>query len=141
VNLDAVCVISSKSKEPSKLLKGDLIPPSFGHPMKLPHVPLLFNIQGGIELSNYLIVLILLKRHDIPQVFDSTSSHYLIKDHVMLYLHIGLVNPLRNFYELGHGNGPRLIEVLLKCHVKFRPSCLALTRLSSSWSDIVLLIR
>jgi hypothetical protein len=86
VNLDAVCVIPSKSKEPSKLLKGDLILPSFGHPMKLPHAPPLFNIQGGIELSNYLIVPILLKRHKTPQVFGSTSSHYLIKNCVMLCL-------------------------------------------------------
>jgi hypothetical protein len=80
--------------------------------------PPLFNIQGGIELSNYLIVPILLKRHDIPQVFGSTSSHYLIKDHVMLCLHIGLVNPLRNCHMLGLGNDHRLIEVLLKCRVK-----------------------
>jgi hypothetical protein len=39
VNLDAVCVIPSKSKEPSKLLKGDLISHSLGHPMELPRVP------------------------------------------------------------------------------------------------------
>jgi hypothetical protein len=118
VNLDVVCVIPSKYKKPSKLLKGDLIPPSLGHSMELPRVPPLFNIQGGIELSNYLIVLILLKRHDIPQVFDSTSSHYLIKDHVMLCLHIGPVNPLRNCRELNLGNDHRLKKVLLKCRVK-----------------------
>jgi hypothetical protein len=118
VNLDAVCVISSKFKEPSNLLKCDLILPSLGHPMKLPRVPPLFNIHGGIELSNYLIALILLKRYDIPQVFSSTSSHYLIKDHVMLCLHIGPINPLRNCHELGLGNDHRLIEVLLKCCVK-----------------------
>jgi hypothetical protein len=84
MNLDVICVIPSKSKEPSKMLKGDLIPHSLGHPMKLSRVPPLFNIQGGIELSNYLIISILLKRHDIPQVFGSISSHYLIKDRVML---------------------------------------------------------
>jgi hypothetical protein len=39
VNLDAVCVIPSKSKEPSKLLKGDLISHSLGHLMELSHVP------------------------------------------------------------------------------------------------------
>jgi hypothetical protein len=118
VNLDVVCVIPSKSKEPSKLLKGDLIPPSLGHPMKLPRVPPLFNIHGGIKLSNYLIVPILLKRHDIPQVFGSTSNHYVIKDRMMLYLHIGPVNPLRNCYRLGLGNDHKLIEVLLKYRVK-----------------------
>jgi hypothetical protein len=118
VNLDVVCVIPSKSKEPTKLLKGDLIPPFLSHLMKLPHVPPLFNIQGGIELSNYIIVPILLKRHGIPQVFSSTSSHYLIKDCVMLCLRIGPVNPLRNCHELGLGNDHRLIEVLLKCCVK-----------------------
>jgi hypothetical protein len=80
--------------------------------------PSLFNIQGGIELSNYLIVLILLKRHDIPQVFGSTGSHYLIKNRVMLCFHIGPVNPLRNCRGLGLGNDHRLIEVLLKCRVK-----------------------
>jgi hypothetical protein len=42
VNLDAAFL--RLSKEPSKLLKGDLILPSFGYPMKLPRVPLLFNI-------------------------------------------------------------------------------------------------
>jgi hypothetical protein len=118
MNIDAVCVIPSKSKESSKLLKGDLIPPPLGHPMELPCVPPLLNIQGGIELSNYLIVPILLKRHDIPQVFGSTSSHYLIKDRVMLCLHIGLINPLRNCCRLGLGNDHRLIVVLLKCRVK-----------------------
>jgi hypothetical protein len=91
MNLDAICVIPSKSKEPNKLLKGDLISSPLGHPMELPRAPPppLFNIQGGIELNNYLIVSILLKRHDIPQVFGSTSIHYLIKDRVMLCLHIG----------------------------------------------------
>jgi hypothetical protein len=118
VNLDVICVIPSKSKEPSKLLKCDLIPPSLGHPMKLTHVPPLFNIQGGIELGNYLTVLILLKRHDIPQVFGSTSSHYLIKDCIMLCLHIGPVNPLRNCRGLSLSNDHGLIEVLLKCRVK-----------------------
>jgi hypothetical protein len=39
VNLDAVYVILSKSKEPSKLLKCDIIPPSLGHPIELPRVP------------------------------------------------------------------------------------------------------
>jgi hypothetical protein len=86
--------------------------------MKLPRVPQLFNIQGDIELSNYLIITILLKRHDIPQVLGSMSTHYLIKDRVMLSLHIGQVNPLRNRHRLGLGNDHRLIEVLLKCRVK-----------------------
>jgi hypothetical protein len=119
VNLDVVCVIPFKSKEPSKLLNGDLISSSLDHPMKLPCVPPLFNIQGGIELSNYLIVSILLKRHDIPQVFSSTSSHYLIKDRIMFCLHIDPVNLLRNYRRLGLGNDHRLIEVLLKYRVKY----------------------
>jgi hypothetical protein len=118
VNLDTVCIIPSKSKEPSKLPKGDLIPPFHDHPMEFPHVPLLFNIQGGIELSNYLIILILLKSHDIPQVLDSISTHYLIKDHVMLSLHIGPVNPLGNHHGLSLGNDHKLIEVMLNCCVK-----------------------
>jgi hypothetical protein len=118
VNLDTVCIISSKSKEPSKLLKVDLVLPSLGHPMELSHVHPLFNIQGDIELSNYLIVLILLESHDIPQALGSTSTHYLIKDRVMLSLHIGPVNPLRNCHGLGIVNDHRLIEVLLKCRVK-----------------------
>jgi hypothetical protein len=118
VNLNAVCIIPSKSQEPSKLLKGDLILPSLGHPMELSRVPPLFNIQGGIELSNYLIVSILLESHDIPQVLGSTSTHYLIKDRVMFSLHIGPVNPLENRHGLGLDNDHRLIEVLLKCRVK-----------------------
>jgi hypothetical protein len=66
VNLDVICIIPSKSKEPSKLLKGDLIPSPLSHPIEIPRASL-FNIQGGIELSNYLIVPILLNRHDIPK--------------------------------------------------------------------------
>jgi hypothetical protein len=118
MNLDAICVIPSKSKEPIKLLKGDLVSSSLDHPIELSCVPPLFNIQGGIELSNYLIVLILLKRHDISQMFGSTSSHYLIKDRIILCLHIGPVNLLKNYHELDLGNDHRLIKVLLKYHVK-----------------------
>jgi hypothetical protein len=104
VNLYAVCIIPSKSKELSKLLKCDLIPHSLGHSMELPHILPLFNIQGGIELSNYLIVPILLESHGIPQVLGSTSTHYLVKDHVMLSLLIGPVNPLGNRHMLDLGN-------------------------------------
>jgi hypothetical protein len=82
VNLDAVCIISAKIKEPSKLLKGDLIPPSLGHSMEFSYVPPILNKQSGIELSYYLVVPILLKGRDIPQELGSTSSHYLIKDPV-----------------------------------------------------------
>jgi hypothetical protein len=80
--------------------------------------PLLFNVQGGIELSNYFIIPILLKSHDTPLVLGSTSTHYFIKDHIMLSLHIGPVNPLENRHRLGLGNDHGLIEVLLKCRVK-----------------------
>jgi hypothetical protein len=119
VNLDAVCITLSKSKESSKLLKSDLIPHSLGHRMKFSYVPSLFNIQSGKELSDDLIVPILLLRHGIPQVFGSTSSHYLIKDHVMLFFHVGLVNPFRKCHGLDLGNDDRLIAVLLKSCVKF----------------------
>jgi hypothetical protein len=115
VNLVVICIISPKPKEPSKLLEGDLISHSLSHPMKISCVPPLFNIQGVIELSNYLIIPIILERNDIPQVFSSTSSHYLIRDPVMLSFHVGLVNPLRKCHRLGLGNDDRLIEVLLKC--------------------------
>jgi hypothetical protein len=118
MNLDAVYIIPSKSKEPSKLLKLDLIPPFLSHPMKLPRVPLLFNIQSGIELSNYLIISIILESHNIPQVLGSTSTNYLIKDRVMLSLRIGSLNPLGNHHRLDFGNDHGLIEVLLKCRVK-----------------------
>jgi hypothetical protein len=40
VNLVAVCIISPKPKEPSKLLKGYLILHSLDHPMKFSCVPL-----------------------------------------------------------------------------------------------------
>jgi hypothetical protein len=118
VNLDTVCIISSKSKEPSKLLKGDLIPPFLGHSMEFSCVSPLLNIQAGKELSDDLIVPILFESHDIPQVLGSTRTHYLIKDRVMLFLHIGPVNPLGNHHEIGFGNDHGLIEVLLKCRVK-----------------------
>jgi hypothetical protein len=119
VNLVAICIISLKPKEPSKLLKGDLILPSLSHLIKFSCVPPLFNIQGGIELSNYLIIPILLERHDIPQVYGSTSSQYLIKDPIMLSFHVGPVNPLRKCHGLDLGIDDRLIEVMLKCCVKF----------------------
>jgi hypothetical protein len=40
VNIDVVCIIPSKFTEPNKLLKGDLVPPSLGHPMDFSCVPL-----------------------------------------------------------------------------------------------------
>jgi hypothetical protein len=118
VNLMAICIISSKSKEPSKLLKGDLILSSLSHPVKFSYVFPLFNIQADIELNNYLIIPILLERYDILQVFGSTSSHYLIKDHVMLSFHVRPLNPLKKCNGPGLDNDDRLIEVLLKCCVK-----------------------
>jgi hypothetical protein len=118
VKLVAVCIFSPKSKEPSKLLIGDLIPPSLGHPMKLPCVPPFLNIQSGRELSYDFIVLILSESHDIPQVFGFTSSHHLIKDPITIALHVVPVNPLRNCHRLSLGNDDELIEVLLKYRVK-----------------------
>jgi hypothetical protein len=44
VNLDMVCIMLSKSKEPSKLLKSDLIPSSLGHPIKFSYAPPLSSI-------------------------------------------------------------------------------------------------
>jgi hypothetical protein len=58
--------------------------------------PILLNIQGGKELSDDLIISILWESHDIPQVLGSTSTHYLIKEPVMLSLHVGLIYPLGN---------------------------------------------
>jgi hypothetical protein len=52
------------------------------------------------------------------QTFGSTSIYYLIKDRVMLSLHIGSVNSMRNCHTLGLGNDHGLIAVLLKCCVK-----------------------
>jgi hypothetical protein len=103
VNLDVVCIIPPKAKKSSKLLKGDLIPPSLGHP---------------IELCYYFVVLILLESHEFSQVFGSTSSHNLIKYHVMLSLHVSPINPLGDCHRLVLCNNDGLIEVLLKCHVK-----------------------
>jgi hypothetical protein len=39
VNLVAIYIILPKPKEPSKLLKGDLIPLFLSHPMKFSYVP------------------------------------------------------------------------------------------------------
>jgi hypothetical protein len=118
VNLVAVCMFSSKSKEPSKLLIGDLIPPSLGHPMKLFCVPPLLNIQGGKELSYDFIVSILSESHDIPQVLGSTSTHHLIKDPITFSLHVVPIYLLENWHGLVLRNDNRLIEALLKYRVK-----------------------
>jgi hypothetical protein len=118
VNLVAVCIFSSKSKEPSKLLIGDLIPPSLDHLMKLFCVPPLLNIQGGKELSYDFIVLIFSESHDIPQVLGSTNSHHLIKDPITFALHVVPVNLLENCHGLVLGNDNGLIEVLLKYCMK-----------------------
>jgi hypothetical protein len=69
-------------------------------------------------LSYDFIVPILSERHDIPQVFGSTSSHHLIKNPITLALHVVPVNPLRNYHVLSLRNDDGLIEVLLKCRVK-----------------------
>jgi hypothetical protein len=118
VNLDAVCIIPPKAKKSSKLLKSDLIPPSLGHPMEFPCISRIFNKQSGIELCYYFVVLILLESHEFSQVFGSTSSHNLIKYHVMLSLHVSPINPLGDCHRLVLCNNDGLIEVLLKCHVK-----------------------
>jgi hypothetical protein len=44
VNLVAVCIFLPKSKEPSKLLIGDLIPPSLSHLMELSCAPPFLNV-------------------------------------------------------------------------------------------------
>jgi hypothetical protein len=118
MNLGAVSISSLKSKEPSKLLIGDLIPPPLYHSMKLPCVSSLLNIQGGKELCNNLIVPIFVEDHCIPQVLSPASSHHIIKYEIMLTLHIVPVNPLRDSYKLALRNDDRLIEVLLKSCVK-----------------------
>jgi hypothetical protein len=94
VNLVAVCISSPKSKEPSKVLIGDLIPPPLHHPMEFSCISPLLNIQGGKEFSDYLIVPILLKGHNLSQVFGLTCSHHLIKDEIMLVFHVISIYPL-----------------------------------------------
>jgi hypothetical protein len=69
-------------------------------------------------LSYHFIVLILSKRHGIPQVLGSTSSHNLIKDPVILALYVVPVNPLRNYDGFVISNDNGLIEVMLECLVK-----------------------
>jgi hypothetical protein len=101
VNLVVVCIISPKTKEPSKLFKGDFIPPSLDHLMKFSCVPPLLNIQGGQQLIDDLIIPILLESHAIPQMLGSTSTHYLIKEHVMLSLHVSPIYPLEHCHGLG----------------------------------------
>jgi hypothetical protein len=86
--------------------------------MKFPSIPSLLNIQGGKELGNYLIVLILGEGHDLPQVFGLTSSHHLIKDVIMLVLHISPIYQLNDSHQLVLGNYGRLIEVLLKSGIE-----------------------
>jgi hypothetical protein len=61
---------------------------------------------------------ILLEIHQLSQVLGSTSSHHLIKDPVILGLHVIPIYPLRNIHGLVLGNDYRLIEVLLKSRVK-----------------------
>jgi hypothetical protein len=63
--------------------------------------PPFLNIQGGKELSDYFIIPILLESYDIPQMLGSTSTHYLIKNLVMLSLHVGPIYPLGNCQGLG----------------------------------------
>jgi hypothetical protein len=95
MNFDAVCITLSKSKEPGKLLKSDLIPHSLGHPMKFSCVPPpLLNIQSGKELSDDLIIPILLESHKLSQMLGSTSTHNFIKNPVTLALHVTLIHSL-----------------------------------------------
>jgi hypothetical protein len=118
VNLGAVCISSPKSKEPSKVLIGDLIPPPLHHPMKFPFVSPLLNIQGGEELCDDLIVPVLSKSHDISQVFGFTCSHNLIKYRIMLSLLVISINPMRYCHRLVLGDDDRIIKILLECRVK-----------------------
>jgi hypothetical protein len=118
VNLVAVCIFSPKSKEFSKVLIGYLIPPPLRHPVKISYISPLLNIQGGKELSNCLIILILSKSHNISQVFGFTCNHIIIKDPIMLSLHVVSVNPLGNCHRLIFGDHYQLIKVMLECSVK-----------------------
>jgi hypothetical protein len=118
MNLDGVCIISSKYKKSSKLLIGNHIPPFLCHPIKYSCVPPILNILSGIELSYYLIIPTLLEGHDIPQVLGSTSSHHLIKDCVIFSLHIGPIYPLGHCYGSGLGDDNELIKVLVKSCVR-----------------------
>jgi hypothetical protein len=65
------------------------------HPMKFSCVSMLFKVHSGIKLSNYFIVPILFRSHDISQVLGLASYNDTIKDGIMLALHIGTINPLR----------------------------------------------
>jgi hypothetical protein len=118
VNLVAVCISSPKTKKPNKVLIGDLILPSLCHPGKFPCITPLLNIQDGKELSNYLIVPILSKSHNISQVFGFTCNHNLIKDPIVLSLHVIPFNLLGNCHRLVLGDYYRLIKVLLECSVR-----------------------
>jgi hypothetical protein len=100
VNLVVVCISSPKNEKPSKLLIGDIIPPSLGRLVEFSCVFPLLNIQGGKELCNYLVLPILSEGHDISQVLGLTCSDNLIKDPAMLSLHIVPIYPLGNHHWL-----------------------------------------
>jgi hypothetical protein len=86
--------------------------------MKFPCVFPLLNIQGGEELCDDLIVLVLSESHGISQVFGFTCNHNLIKYPIMLSLHIIAVNPLRYCHRLILGDDDILLKILLECSVK-----------------------
>jgi hypothetical protein len=125
----SVCIKPPKTKKPHKLSIGHPKPLSLCHPMELPSVSMLLDIQSSIELGNCLIVPILLKGHHISQVLSFACSHNLVKECVILVLHIPPIYPLRDGNWLILGKDHRLIKVLLKETMKSIVSGLPLLEL------------
>jgi hypothetical protein len=66
----SVFIKPPKTKKPSKLSIGHLKPLALCHPVELPSVSMLLDVQGSIELDNDLIVPIFLKDHHISQILS-----------------------------------------------------------------------
>jgi hypothetical protein len=84
----SVRIKPSKTMQPRKQSIGHLKSLTFYHPVELPSVSMLLDKQGSIELHNDLIVPILLKDHHISQVLCFACIHHLIKESVILVLHV-----------------------------------------------------
>ena len=86
---------------------------------------ILLNIQSGIELSNHLSVLVMLKLHDLIYPYMLTNSNSMINGGLLQISNVLPVNPLRlgNHWVPGEDHTGVVVHMkgYLKSMIKLNP--------------------
>ena len=118
MNFGHVCIMPVKPKHMNELSKSNSIVVSLSHPE---HGSVIFQISkmhGGIKLGNKLLVPILLKSHEIIDMFALTCIYNLLEQMIIGLFHTPTVNTLCLYGNLPIPQYHRLIKVLLVQSVK-----------------------